>query len=291
MFKLAGIRLKNFCGYRDTKIRFLDNQNQIQNINVIFGPNGSGKSSLLKAIELASNPYVYKGKDTEKMFRKLTFDRDYNPLIDFIKITDTINPFEIEGAFDTEEGMKSIMVTTNGISYCEFPLQSRGYAYSIDADHPTNLMNFQLVEEQTDIFIDMAKAVYGYECHLDSEMKESYAIKKDQNKSVVIFNDLIMEKEDAKVHYKRFSDGEKKIATLLSSLCNPLLFGKSEIVIIDNIDQHLYYKRHALFIEKVLEHFPEKQFIVTTHSGTLIDHVKQKYGKNHLFDLEKIKEN
>ena len=283
MFKLAGIRLQNFCGYRDTKIRFGDK------INVFFGPNGIGKSNLLKAIELVSNPYIYKGKDTETMFRQLTFDKDYNPLVDFIKIQDTKDPFEVEAAFDNDNEMQSIMVTTNGISYCDFPLQPRGYAYSIDADHSTNLMNFQIEETMSDVFLDMAKAVYGYECYLDSEIKESYVIKKDKDKSVVIFNDLIMEKEDAKIHYKRFSDGEKKIATLLSALCNPLLFGKSDIVIIDNAELHIYYQRHALFIDKVLEYFPDKQFIITTHSGTMIDHIANKYGEKHLFDLEEIK--
>ena len=95
--------------------------------------------------------------------------------------------------------------------------------------------------------------------------------------------DFIIEKPNGtKVHYKRFSDGEKKIATLVSTLFKRAYKDSpdkenKDIILIDNIVQHIYYLRHLKLIEKMEEYFPDKQFIATTHSPVLIENMEKKY--------------
>ncbi|KKL03608.1 hypothetical protein LCGC14_2624390, partial [marine sediment metagenome] len=56
-----------------------------------------------------------------------------------------------------------------------------------------------------------------------------------------------------------------------------------DILIIDNIAQHIYWKRHMKLIEKLTEHFSDRQIIATTHSPIIIKNVTKEY----LLDLEK----
>lgn len=327
---LAGIRLKNYCGYKEeVSLNFLNKNDEPNRIIVIYGPNGEGKSSLLEAIRLVGNTYIYHNRDCRLLFRKLTYNEDYDPTYGFMKdaknnITtehlDRVgtdieendpsikrneidfeaefdklvenNPYnmEVEGAFDTDEGFKTVFIETAGLVHSDMPLQRKGYIYWIDADNPSHLTKFQLDQEYSDKFLEIAKAVYGYDCFFPHEaIIESYKDKDKKDVKVNIYTDFVINKNGTHVHYKRMSAGEKKIATLLSFLCDPLYIDLLDIIVIDNVELHIYFKRHGIFIDKLLEMFPEKQFIVTTHSGVLIDHVSETYGKECLFDLEMIK--
>ena len=62
-----------------------------------------------------------------------------------------------------------------------------------------------------------------------------------------------------------------------------------DIVCVDNIDLHVYFSRHPLLVDKLLSSFPEKQFLCTTHSGTLIQHVKEKMGESSLYDIDEYR--
>ena len=78
MYYLNEIHLKNFCGYKDSSLSFSHNKKH-NPISVFFGPNGEGKSSALQAIRLVSNPYQFFGRENDMFFRKLTFDKNYDP--------------------------------------------------------------------------------------------------------------------------------------------------------------------------------------------------------------------
>ena len=54
------------------------------------------------------------------------------------------------------------------------------------------------------------------------------------------------------------------------------------ILLIDNIEMHIYFKRHMKLIEKLEEHFPDRQIIATTHSPVITSEMDEKY----LCDLE-----
>jgi predicted ATP-binding protein involved in virulence len=325
---LAGIRLKNYCGYKDTKLRFLDSNDQVLKLITIFGPNGVGKSSLLEALKLISNPFIYIGRDTRLAFRRLTYNQDYNPTYGFIKdakefltfedlekeyfenensidrtltteqfkttfdelVKDNEYNMEIEAAFEENDDFRTVFIQTDGLKESNLPPKSRGYAYCIDADNPVNLMKFQVSDEMEDIFLEIAETVYKFPCKFNEPVKEKLKDFDGNEREVNIYTDLIINKDGVNVHYKSMSAGEKKIATMLSYLCDPIYMDNMDIVIIDNCEMHVHFKRHAKFIDKLLEKFPNKQFIVTTHSGTLIDHIANKYGEQHLFDLEILKD-
>jgi len=106
---------------------------------------------------------------------------------------------------------------------------------------------------------------------------------------VEIYTDFVIHKRDVKVHFKRMSAGEKKIATLLAYLCDPIYMENIDIICVDNLDLHVYFERHASMVDKLIEYFPNKQFIVTTHSETMINHVREVMGEDHLFNVSKIK--
>jgi len=81
------------------------------------------------------------------------------------------------------------------------------------------------------------------------------------------------------------SGGEKKVATMLRYLCDPEYMARYEIILIDNIEKEVYYKRHIPMVRKLLDIFPNKQIIATTHSGDLIRGMEKEY----LCDLEEYK--
>jgi len=316
---LAGIRLKDFCGFRDLKLNFLDEQYEPRKILAMHGPNGCGKSSLITAILLVSNPFLQFGRDTRLAFRKYTYNPDYNPVYGLINTKtgeafqaqidmDTLKEsyealvnnqsreyiMEIEGIFDQNGDLKSSYLTTDGIvtEKTTLPKKSKGYAYYIDADNPTFLTKFQIDATQAEVFMDIAEAVYGYPCSLLEPIKESIPDADGERIPVEIHTDFMLHKNirggDTTVHYRSMSAGEKKIATLLAFLCNISYMKEMDVVLIDNIDLHVYYTRHAILIDKLLLHFPQKQFIVTTHSGTLIHHVREKYGQECILAVDQL---
>lgn len=109
----------------------------------------------------------------------------------------------------------------------------------------------------------------------------------NNNKNFTNFNlsfenypeELIIIKKDKSLKFNQLSSGEKHILILVSDiarrLCvanpasdNPLL-GQG-IVLIDEIDLHLHPKWQRKIVPKLLEIFPNIQFVVTTHSPLVI---------------------
>jgi len=295
--KLAGMKLKDYCGYRDTEINLLNDQDQANNIVVIYGPNGIGKSTLIKAIQLVSNPFLYEHRNSDKielLLKKLVYNDDYDPSYSAVYEQaggQSKYNMQMHGVFDDEsKQFKSVIMEQNGLQLCELEKKHKGYAYYIDADNPVNMSRFQLEGTYKEQFLEIANIVYGYECNLAESIEEFIEDEYGNNQMIELFNDFTLNKNGTLVHFKSMSAGEKKIATLLSSLCDPNYINILDIVLIDNIAMHVYFKRHASMIDKILEFFPNKQFIVTTHSETLIKHVRATYGENCLLDLETIKE-
>jgi AAA15 family ATPase/GTPase len=318
---IAGIRMKNFCGYKQAKFNFMGEDGNPLKLITIFGPNGSGKSSLLDGIRFVANPFLHLNRDCRLTFRKLIHQQDYDPVYAFVKdaknpITDkdwnreeptliTDDDFnksfedlvedldiemELEGVFDFEGDFKNVLFKNKGIVHCDLPKKSKGYAYWIDADHPSAMMKFQVTTEYAQTFLDIAKCVYGYDCDFGpTEVNETIPGIDGLPIHVTFYTDFIIHKDGVKVHFKRMSAGEKKIATFLSMLCDPLWLDTTDIIMVDNIDMHIYFERHAMFVDQLLEKFPEKQFIITTHSGTMIDHIRNKYGVDCLFPIHEIK--
>lgn len=322
MLKIRQLIVKNYAGF-DTEVLFDFTQNKVfKPINMFFGPNGCGKSTALNAILLLSRAKAYARRDKSEsnlLLRKLQFHPDYDPnYAGFTKYTDSM---EIKGIFCDESKEFVVHIKDDDVVQNDLIDRKSENAIFIDADNPLNLTKFQIPKERSQQFLDLAKAIYGYDCYLEKPVasngveannislkesiyalanaKSSSAVNTDLNKQEIydhltrsvgsddfaFYQDFIICKGNVRVHYKSMSAGEKKIATLLRCLCDPTVIDKSDIVLVDNIEMHVYFKRHEKMIDKIIETFPQKQFIVTSHSGIMIQHVEKKYGKQCLYDI------
>jgi AAA15 family ATPase/GTPase len=284
VIKIRKLKLVNFCGFREFEIDLLD-------WAVLYGPNGSFKSSLLHAASLLSSPWNLESrKDDTLFFRRLTYHPDYNPNYEGFDKRRT--NLYMEAIFDDANEQKKVIIENNwdahssGVVLNE--LQSEGASsicFYVDADNQVNTQKFQILADAKEEFIDFAEAVYGFKCELPEDKRvEEYDSGTDSY--VVFYTDFIMTKYNGtRVHYKRMSAGEKKIATMLTELFNNIYKRDNGIgiILIDNIALHIYYKRHMKLIQKLRQYFPDRQFITTTHSPIIIGEMEKKY----LIDMEK----
>lgn len=279
MLKIKSLTLTNYAGYRKAHFEFNRSDNTYKPVCLLFGPNGCGKSTALRAIEMLGQSRQFMGRENDLIFRKMTYHPDYDPTLPhFAKYEEEMR---IEGVFETDDGDKAVIVTSKGVEVNELD-SFRNIAW-IDADNPMNMKKFQIPAERSDLFLEMAETIYGYDVSLGKKVetfekgwdgrKETHQQFFDgtaTGEKVGFYQDFIIDKGSEKVHFKSMSDGERKIATLLRSLCDPGLMDKSDIVLIDNIEMHAYMERHAPMIMKLIDCFPTKQFIATSHSPILI---------------------
>ena len=94
---------------------------------------------------------------------------------------------------------------------------------------------------------------------------------------------MLVEKEGKSLNVNQLSDGEKIYLALIGDLCHRLVLANPTldnplqgegIVLIDEIDLHLHPEWQGSFAEKLPEVFPNIQFIVTTHSPHVLNHVQ-----------------
>lgn len=268
MVKLKSLRLVNFGGYRDTTFKFDASR---QPVALFFGPNGFGKSTILEAIRIASNPMVFKDrqKGAELYLRPWTYDNDYNAATGNVKQQRA--ELYVHAVFDQGGEEANVVLGNEGFIVNELDHQHNGYAFYADADNPINWAKFQLHEEEAEKFVKMAEAIYGFEVDLDGEVKDSITEADGSVSTHLFYQDVIIMKGKDRVHFCRMSAGEKKIATLCRQLCDPDALLGRDIVLIDNMEMHVYFKRHPKMLAKMQEHFKGKQFLATTHSSVMVD--------------------
>ena len=285
MINLKYIKLINYCGYRNFEL-------ELKEWNVLYGPNGSFKSNFLHAVEMLSSPYRYVGKTNSMIFRKLTYHPNYQP--GMAGFDDNKTEMYMEGIFDTEDGEKKVVIKNNWIpEESGTVINELGEKYKepyiyIDADWPPSLNIFQLIKDYKKEFLDVAEQVYGFKCFLSEKREDTVEeYDKEIGEYIIFCMNFVIEKyNNTKVNFKSMSGGEKKIAVMLRLLfnrCYKVDSNRRNIILIDNIVKEIYFKRHMKLIEKLKEYFPNKQFIVTTHSPEIIRGMKKKY----LVDMEK----
>lgn len=284
MFYLKSIDFINFCGYKELKLNFF-NQDKPIPLCVFFGPNGTGKSTVLSGIRMISNPYQFYGRENDLYFRKMIFHEDYDPT--YSGFVNSTREIKLIGTFINKDNKEyKVELDKNGLVHSDLPRYNsdqEGWSVFTDADHPMNMNKFQLRKEAANKFLEIASYVYGLPITLSKEITTF-----DLNDSASFYQDLIIQKKEVKVHFKRMSDGEKKIATLLRHICNESFMNSSNIYLIDNAEMHIYFKRHPGLVKRLISVFPDKQFITTSHSATFINAVNTHVGKEGLIDLEQI---
>lgn len=281
MVKLKNIRLVNFGGYEDTFFDFSSPAgalfgNPIKSLALFYGPNGFGKSTVLEAVKIICNPLVLQDRPTSTavLLRSKIRDDDYNPTCDAVSNKEK-RSMRVEATFLTEDGDKSVILTENGFLVNELPLVHNGHVFYVDADHPINWSKFQLISDHADKFIELAETIYGFDCDLDGEVWDTIVENDGSVSKHLYYQDFIITKGNTKVHFSSMSAGEKKIATMIRQLCNPDNLLNKDIILVDNICLHIYFKRHAKMLDKLLEFMAGRQLIATTHSSAMIAHVPQ----------------
>ena len=313
MIKAKRIILKNYCGYKNIDLDFSDGYSDIKKWAIFFGPNGIGKSNFIRAVEILTNVGMVKGRQSPRLFRQLKYHQNYMSQISALQTN--ISDLKMEGFFlysddeirkivieDTYKGILSKHVlkesltkeasdliewdknnAVSGITLNELPSCMSNFSICVDADHPNNMQKFQIYKELKEPFLDFAESVYGFKCDLPD-------VSICLDKGIEFYTDFVLYKTwGTTVHYKSFSDGEKKIATLLSTLFkkaykDSLGKGDEKIILIDNIEMHIYWERHMLLMNKMEEFFPDHQIICTTHSPIIIKEMPEKY----LYNIEDI---
>jgi predicted ATP-binding protein involved in virulence len=253
---------------------------------LFYGPNGYGKSTILEAIRITSNPLVFKDrvKGAELYLKPWTYDNDYDSAS--ANIRKERNELYVHAIYDDDKGQeRNVVLANDGFIVNELEEQHRGHSFYADADNPINWAKFQLHEQDAKRFVELAEAIYGFEVDLGSEVKDSI-LEADGSKTTHLFyQDIIISKGKDKVHFCRMSAGEKKIATLIRQLCDPDSLLGRDIVLIDNMEMHVYFKRHPIMLAKLQEHFKGKQFFATTHSSVMVDAVPPQCR----YDLERFR--
>ena len=303
MSKLKNIKLINYCGYRNFELDLSDKEEGIRKWTMFYGPNGSFKSTFLKAVDLLSNPQRFFSKRNILTFRKLKHHKDYSYGVE--NFYDKMSELKMEATFLVNGLEKKVVLEDNisgiiyaardvdvekgefsGIRINELSPEDQGVIF-IDADHGNMMQKFQIISDLSVPFCDFASSVYGFKCYCPDSSKVIDSGIEYCTDFIIIKPDRDNKEYETKIHYKRMSDGEKKIATLVSSLFKRCYEGnpdneKKSIVIVDNIELHIYFKRHMTLIKKIDEYFPNNQFIVTTHSPVIISEMD----KNYLLDME-----
>jgi len=93
-----------------------------------------------------------------------------------------------------------------------------------------------------------------------------------------------VQKDGETLKVDQLSDGEKCLIAMIGDLArrmaiaNPIRENPLEgegIVLIDEIDLHLHPKWQRMIVPKILEVFPNCQFVISTHSPHVLTHMKQ----------------
>jgi hypothetical protein len=287
MVRIKSLRMINFGGYRDTTFNF---DAQQQPVALLYGPNGFGKSTVLEALRICGNPLVFEGREKgpSLYLRPWIYDPCFVAGADLV--VQNKAKLVIDAVFaDENEDEYNVVLSNNGFLLNELPPLHNGHVFYADADHPINWSKFQLHSEHAGKFIELAEAIYGFETDLDHDVTDKireYDGTKTQHK---FFQNVVIRKGKDRVPFARMSAGEKKIATLVRQLCDPDNLDGRNIVLIDNLDLHVYFARHPIMIDRLTKYFSKHQFIITCHSHTMIKHVEATYGDQCLYDVQKIK--
>lgn len=257
IYKLDKIEIKNFFSIKNIKLEHLKNKNEIY----IVGENGDGKTLLLQALALG-----LKGVAEGDVFNLVKSQKDYVLTIEDEKSNvytakdKTYKNFFAYGA--------------NRNNNCQMKEDETGYLGlynpSLDLKHPIDWLKYldhsEKSGKQNVLSVENAKLLLQE--LLASDVKIN--IEPDQ----VTFSE-----KGSEVSFEQLSAGYQGVITIVADLLvrlsenQPYIEDIKEfkgIVVIDEIELHLHPKWKYSFVEKLRSIFKNIQFIMTTHSPTVL---------------------
>jgi len=245
---INNITIKNFFSINQITLSNLKDKKEIY----IVGENGDGKTLLLQAIAVGLKGTVEDGLK-EFRIREKEFD------------------IEIENGEDIENNFFAYGSSRN--NSCQLNEDVTGYLSLFNGEYdlksPTKWLQYLDYSEQkeNDNVITVAEAKKLLNHLLNSE------IEIDISPNGVTFTE-----KGSKVSFNQLSAGYKGVITIICDLIARLsekqqveqIADFQGVVLIDEVELHLHPKWQYGFMNKLREIFPLIQFIVTTHSPTVL---------------------
>jgi energy-coupling factor transporter ATP-binding protein EcfA2 len=299
--KIKELELYDFKGYEKAIFKFDDFQ-------ILVGPNGHGKTTVLEAINLICTSLDFQTDlkaDKVQVGDEDTGD-DWTPTVtaaarlkNFLKrnIRTGEKGFRVLGKFQHEGKELVVELNQDGFVRNDVVGQSwwwAGLCYFAKFD--SEMSSFMLPEHMWNEFKPAYEGITGFTIEpeiLEDEdiMLESYEEETEEARQIVVGfwlnKPASYGRPASRIYCRDCSAGEKKIAKALSNIVNLPKHRQPFIVLVDNIELHIHYKRHLRAIEEIKKLFNGKQIVATTHSLTLMEQYEP---KSHIMDLEVLLE-
>jgi predicted ATP-binding protein involved in virulence len=254
---LKSIEINDFFSIKNLRLKNLEDKKEIY----LVGENGDGKSLFLQALALG-----LKGISEGDVFDTVKSQKEY-----ILKIVDTN-----DNIYDSknQEYKNLFAYGANRNNNCQMKEDETGYLTlfnaSLDLKNPIDWLIYLDHSEKSGkkniISVDSAKKLLQELLNSDIQID--------------IFPDKVVFTEKGSiVDFKQLSAGYKGVITILTDLLARLSENQpyvkkindfKGIVLIDEIELHLHPKWKYDLVKKLRDIFPQIQFIMTTHSPTVI---------------------
>lgn len=279
--RIKTLHLLDYCGYKDAFFNFRD-------FTCFVGPNGIGKTTILNAISLLTSSLDFKS-DAESPggFNKVTPEQRIQAFlrrnIRNIDDEEACKAFRAEAVFEHEGKDINVILTEKGFEKNELislPFWWAGITYFAKFD--SDMVNFQLRADLWPRFKKAYEGITGYE--VEPELYTETELKRTgENADYAI--GFFIKKPTGKIHSRKGSAGERKIAKSLSQVVNLEEARRPSIVLVDNIEMHVHYRRHLRMLDELKDLFGGMQIVSTTHSLPIIEKYEP---KEDLIDIEEM---
>lgn len=302
--KIKSLSIDGIGGIQHLKLSFIDG------VNVICGANGIGKTTILNVIadafgsheysKLKRNALCIEGKykieiDVCVHKNRLRTGIDIDPSVNYIRCykedaVATFLPYNREYKAGWSEYSKDVFYfgTNRNIDYVKLS--------TITSDPERNAVDFNkmaLIGIQADdikdwfinryLFVDKAgsltenqKANYQIAVKLFSVLDDTVSFKTVAAKSF----DIMLTTPKGEIYFEYLSSGYKSCIYIILGMIKEIEYRYSEnpicaedfdgVVLIDEIELHLHPIWQAQLIRALKEIFPKAQFILTTHSPSVL---------------------
>lgn len=270
--RIRRLSLRDYCGYRSADLEFGD-------FACLYGPNGIGKSTVLNAISSVCSSLDY--GDDARLRAQL------RPNVRLNGEEGGASSFEVRALFERDGREYNVVLTEGGFETNELVEQDwwwPGLCYFSKFD--SDMVNFQLAHAKWPKFKAAYEAITGFDVEPDVHKLSEFCAVPNPGADEDVVIGFWLRKPEGRVYSRRASAGEKKVAKSLTQVFNLEEQRQPDIVLVDNMEMHVYWKRHLRMFDVIKDLFAGKQIVATTHSTVVIEKYEP---KAHLIDIEAVK--